>query len=91
VAAAGLAATWGAAALGRAVSRPLILVASAVLVIAVAGGREAARVEAIDPRFVTRLGHAQGQWLFVASLVVGGAAIGWCLRLARRARATPPR
>jgi len=76
---------WGAVALGRAPARGAIAAATVALALTLAGAREAMRAAAIDPRLATRVEHAQGLPLFVAALALGGAAIGWCLVIARRA------
>ncbi|MBK9032702.1 MAG: hypothetical protein IPL61_15760 [Myxococcales bacterium] len=85
-AAAVLAGAWGAVVAGRAPARAVIVGATVVLALALAGAREAMRLAAIDPRLPHRLEHAQGLLVFVVALVAGVGAIAWCFAIARRPR-----
>ncbi len=83
-----IAAGWVVVLLGRAPAGLMVaLVGNAGLAVSLAGAREASRS-------ALRTGphhDAQGLPLFVIALVVGVVAIAWCVRVARRATATPAR
>lgn len=75
---------WILTAAGRTPPIALAGAGTVALVLGLSGTREAARVAALDPALRERLAHAQGFPMFVVILVVGAAAIAWCLTITRR-------